>query len=501
MLLPVLGYGADFNPEQWDDVVLEDDVALMVEAGVTVVTVGVFAWALLEPEQDVFRLEWLRRVLDRLHAAGIGVDLATGTASPPPWLGARYPSTLPITADGTTLWWGSRQQYNPSSAVFRDRLRALVERMATEFAHHPAVVAWHVGNEYACEVRESFDDESVQRFREWLTERYGSLDALNAAWGTSFWSQRVTSWDQVVGPRPTPTDMNPHVLTDWNAFWSTNLLDLFLLEKAILRAANPAIPVTTNFMSLFEHLDYWAWAEHVDFVSNDSYPDPANPRAAREFAFDADLMRSLGGGRPWVQMEQVTSAVQWRARNAPKRPGQYELWSLGAVARGADGILNFQWRQSVAGSETFHGAMVQHAGTESRVWGEVTAARAVAGRARAGARYPRPDADRDRVGLAQLLDAAQRRGARGRASPRERCQGVACEPVRARARRGPRAPRERPDGLPRRGGAVLVPRHAASGHPAAGGGPGRVPGRGHLPVGVGGRRRSCGARWVPVDAW
>jgi beta-galactosidase len=372
MLLPGLGYGADFNPEQWDPAVLEEDVALMREAGVTVVTVGVFSWSYLEPAEGDFRLDWLRRVLDRLHEAGIGVDLATGTASPPPWLGARHPSTLPVTADGTTLWWGSRQQYNPGSAVFRDRLRLLVERMAAELAHHPAVVAWHVGNEYACHVKESFDDESLERFRMWLQRRYGGLDALNAAWGTAFWSQRVTAWDQVVGPRAAPTQLNPHLLTDWAAFWSDTLLELFLIEKDVLRAANPEIPITTNFMSLFDHVDYWEWARHVDFVSNDSYPDPANPRAAREFAFDADLMRSLGGGRPWVQMEQVTSAVQWRPRNAAKRPGQYELWSLGAVARGADGILNFQWRQSVAGSETFHGAMVQHAGTESRTWGEVT---------------------------------------------------------------------------------------------------------------------------------
>ncbi len=372
MLTRGLAYGGDYSPEQWDESYLEDDVRLMQEAGVTVVTLGVFSWSMLEPSPGRYELDWLRRVMDRMHEAGIGVDLATGTASPPPWLGHLHPETLPTTREGTRLWWGSRQQYNPSSAVFRERVAALVEQMAAAFADHPALVAWHVGNEYACHVHESFDDESAQRFRDWLAERYGSLKALNDAWGTAFWSQRFSDWAEVIPPRVTPTFANPQLLTDWRAFCSDNLLELYLLEKAILRRANPRVPVTTNFMGLFAPLDYWRWAEHVDFVSNDSYPDPAGPLAAREFAFDCDLMRSLGRGRPFVQMEQVTSAVQWRQRNATKRPGQYALWSLQAVAHGADGILNFQWRQSLAGAEAFHGAMVPHSGTRSGTWAEVT---------------------------------------------------------------------------------------------------------------------------------
>lgn len=371
MLTPGIAYGADFNPEQWDDSYLDADIALMLEARVNTVTVGVFSWAVLEPRPGEYHFDWLRRVMNRLHAAGIGVDLATGTASPPPWLGALHPSTLPVTRDGITLMWGGRQQVNPGSAVLRDRIAALVRRLAAEFAHHPALVAWHVNNEYGCHVSESFDEESAARFRVWLERRHGSLDALNAAWGTTFWSQRFSTWDEVIPPRPSPAIPNPHHLDDWRAFCSDTLLELYLLERDILRQANPDVPITTNYMGLFRPVDYWKWSKHVDFVSNDSYPDPANPRAAREFAFDCDLMRSLGGGRPFIQMEQVTSGVQWRPRNAVKRPGQYELWSMLAVARGADGILNFQWRQSLTGSEAFHGAMVQHAGTESRVWEEV----------------------------------------------------------------------------------------------------------------------------------
>ncbi|WP_416393523.1 MULTISPECIES: beta-galactosidase [unclassified Curtobacterium] len=369
--LPLIGYGGDYNPEQWNPEVIDRDIELMRQAGVNLVTVGVFSWAKLEPTSGVFTLDWLEDVLDRLHAAGIFVDLATGTASPPPWLGRTEPSTLPVTADGLRLSWGSRQQYNPNSSIFREHMQALVERMAARFAAHPAVIAWHVNNEYGCHVAESFDDESARCFRVWLQDRYGSLEAVNEAWGTAFWSQQLSEWDDVIPPRATPTLHNPHHLDDWRRFSSDSLLSLYLLERQILKAANPTIPVTTNFMGLFRPIDYWSWAPHLDFISNDSYPDPANPRAAREFAFECDLMRSLGQGRPFAQMEQVTSAVQWRTRNAVKRPGQYALWSLMAVGLGADAVLNFQWRQSIAGAETFHGGMVPHAETETRTWREV----------------------------------------------------------------------------------------------------------------------------------
>jgi beta-galactosidase len=371
MRVPGIPYGADYNPEQWEPRYIDDDIERMREAGVTVVTLGVFSWATLEPRPGEFDLGWMRAVMDRLHAAGIGVDLATATASPPPWMGALYPETLPTTADGTRLSWGSRQQYNPSSRVFRERVAVLVSRLAEEFADHPALIAWHVGNEYGGHVAESFDDESAEHFRTWLGIKYENLASLNLAWGTAFWSQRYSTWSEVSPPRAMPTIPNPHQLDDWREYCSDTLLELYLLERDILRSANPDVPITTNYMGLFRPLDYWKWSEHLDFISNDSYPDPANPRAAREFAFDCDLMRSLARGKPFVQMEQVTTAVQWRPRNATKRPGQYALWSLSAVARGADGILNFQWRQSLAGAETFHGAMVPHAGADSATWQEV----------------------------------------------------------------------------------------------------------------------------------
>lgn len=364
-------YGGDYNPEQWDEATIRADIELMQQAGVNLVSLGIFSWAKLEPREGEYQLDWLAELLDQLHAAGIAVDLATGTASPPPWLAHRYPETLPVTAAGVRLRAGSRQQYSPSSAVFRAKATALTRQLALRFGTHPAVVMWHVSNEYGCHVNECFSEESRQAFRGWLRDRYGSVEALNQAWGTAFWSQQYGDFAEVEPPAPLPTYANPAQSLDWRRFSDHALYSCFAAEAAVLRELTPHIPVTTNFMGMFERCDYWQWARGVDVVSNDCYPDPADPRAAIDFALNADLMRSLGGGKPFWLMEQTAGLVQWRARNSRKQPGQLKLWSLQQVARGADAILFFQWRQSVQGAETFHSGMLPHAGVESPTWREV----------------------------------------------------------------------------------------------------------------------------------
>ncbi|HEX6351141.1 MAG TPA: beta-galactosidase [Candidatus Dormibacteraeota bacterium] len=365
-------YGGDYNPDQWPEDVWPEDVRLMQEAGVNLVSLGIFAWSRLQPTADRFDFGWLDRVLDLLHEGGIGVDLATATASPPPWLARAHTEMLPVLADGVQLWPGARQHYCPSSIAYREAAAALVERIAERYGKHPALVMWHVGNEFGCHVPACYCDRSAAAFREWLKNRYQDLDALNAAWGTDFWSQRYSDWEEILPPRRTPTWPNPSQQLDFHRFCSDELLACYEQEHAILKRHTPEVPVTTNFMSFFKPLDYWKWAQREDVVSNDSYPDPGDPASPMKAAMAGDLMRSLKRGQPWLLMEQTPSRVNWREINLAKAPGQYRLWSYQALARGAGGVLCFQWRQSRAGAEKFHSAMVPHGPREtSPTWQEV----------------------------------------------------------------------------------------------------------------------------------
>jgi beta-galactosidase len=369
-----ISYGGDYNPEQWPESVWREDVKLMLEAGVNLVTVGVFSWAKLQPSARRFDFKWLDRVLDLLHRNGIGVCLATATASPPPWLSARYPEVLPVTADGVQLQVGSRQQYSPSSRVYQKFAAALVTRLARRYRRHPALVTWHINNEYGCHIPDGcHGPESTRAFRHWLRKKYPTLDALNEAWGTAFWSQRYGQWEEIFTPRRAPYHSNPTQCLDFKRFTSDAFLALHRMELAILRRATPKIPVTTNFMGFFKPLDYRTWARELDYISWDSYPDPSDEAAARAAAAAGhDLMRSLKPDRPFVLMEQATSGVNWRPVNMPKRPGIMRLQSLQTVARGGDGVLFFQWRASQSGAEKYHSGMVQHVPvSQSRVFAEV----------------------------------------------------------------------------------------------------------------------------------
>ena len=367
----MIWYGGDYNPEQWPEEVWDEDVRLMQQGGITLVSLGIFSWAKLEPREGEFDFGWLDRIVDKLHQGGIRIDLATATASPPPWLSHTYPEVLPVTVDGVRLQVGSRQQYCPSSPVFRRLAARLVGKLAERYGRHPAIELWHVGNEYGCHVSHCYCSVSAGAFRDWLRARYTTVGDLNASWGTAFWSQQYQSFDEVFPPSAAPSFRNPGQLLDFDRFSSDELLECYRNEVAVLRAATPDIPITTNFMGFFRAADYWKWAKEVDVVADDSYPDPADPDSASFAAMTRDLMRSLRDGQPWVLMEQAPSAVNWRSVNAAKRPGQMRALSHQAVARGADGILFFQWRQSVVGAEKFHSGMVPHAGTDSRVWREI----------------------------------------------------------------------------------------------------------------------------------
>lgn len=361
-------FGGDWNPEQWPEETWREDVRLMRRARVTSVTLGVFSWSTIEPEPGAREFAWLDTLMDLMHEHGIGVVLATPTASPPPWMGRLHPDTLPRDADGRTEWWGGRQHFSHSSATYRRYAAAITEDLAARYAGHPALTLWHINNEYC-----TYDhgDEAAAAFRRWLRERYGTLDALNTAWGTAFWSQGYDTWDGILPPRRAHYLTNPAQVLDFRRFTSDMLLECFLAERDIVRRHTPHLPVTTNFMPLWTGQDAWRWAGEEDVVSVDLYPDPRDPLGAQHGALVQDMTRSQARGGPWMLMEQAAGPVNWRGVNHPKPRGLNRLWSLQAVARGADAIHYFQWRQSRQGAEKFHSGMVSHAGERGRTFQEV----------------------------------------------------------------------------------------------------------------------------------
>ncbi|WP_129336689.1 beta-galactosidase [Cellulomonas endophytica] len=365
-----LAYGGDYNPEQWPQSVRVEDVALMQEAGVSLVSVAIFSWAQIEPRPGTLEWGWLDETLDRLHAGGVQVALATATASPPPWLAHQHPEILPVLADGTVLWPGGRQHYRVASPVYREHALRLTRLVAERYRDHPALALWHVDNELGCHVPHDHSDDAAAAFRRWLEARYGDVEALNAAWGTAFWSQRYDSFDEVLPPRSAPTFANPTQQLDFARYSSDAWLEHYRALRDVLREVTPGVPTTTNLMASTrtKWLDYFSWAGDLDIIANDHYLDAADPEDHVELAFSADLTRGIAAGRPWILMEHSTSAVNWQPRNRTKRPGEMLRNSFQHVARGADAVMFFQWRQSAAGAEKFHSAMLPHGGTDTDVW-------------------------------------------------------------------------------------------------------------------------------------
>ncbi|MFC5928384.1 beta-galactosidase [Cryobacterium melibiosiphilum] len=369
---PGIAYGCDYNPEQWSPELWPEDVRLMREAGVDLVAINIFGWAQLEPRDGVFDFSALDAIIELLHAGGIRINLGTGTSSAPPWLTTRHPEILPVADDGTRRFPGGRQAWCPSSPVFRERAFALVQRVAERYGQHPAIALWHVSNELGCHNALCYCDASAESFRRWLQVRYGTISALNAAWGTFFWSQAYSDWAEILPPLRTLSSRNPGQVLDFHRFSSDELLDYYRGERDLIRR-HSTVPVTTNFMvtAHIQNLDYWSWAPEMDIVANDHYLDHRLADPTTELAFSADLTRGLAGGAPWLLMEQSTGAVNWQPHNLAKAPGEMARNSLAHVARGAEAVCFFQWRASVQGSEKFHSALLPHAGTDTALWREV----------------------------------------------------------------------------------------------------------------------------------
>ena len=362
-------FGGDYNPEQWPREVWLEDIELMKQARVNTVTIGVFSWAMLEPREGEFDTAWLDDILALLTDAGIGFFLATPTASPPPWFTVAHPDALPIRADGTPVLHGSRDTYAISAPAYRDAARRVARFLGERYGTHTGLRGWHIHNEYGTI---DHGPHAARAFREWLQRKYGSLENLNLAWYTAFWSQRYGSWEEVLPPRQTQYLHNPAHAVDFKRFCSDEMLAAYGEQVDEIRATGSAAPVTTNFMlPTWNHLEQWTWSDAQDFVSVDHYLDTAGPDGEAHVAYGSDLTRSWAGG-PWVLMEQNATGIRVGDRTIPKEPDRMIRNSIGYIARGSQSSLFFQWRAGAAGSEVWHGAMVPHVGGNSRSFEAIT---------------------------------------------------------------------------------------------------------------------------------
>jgi len=366
--LPAILYGGDYNPDQWPEEIWREDMRLFRLAGINVVVVPVFSWAKLQPAEDRYDFEWLDRVLDLLAENGIYACIATSTAAQPAWMSVKYPEILPVDVHGRKRTHGKRVNFCPNSKVYREFAARFARKLAERYKDHPALLYWRVANEYGTYC---YCDTCAQEFRKWVQKRYGTIEEVNRRWNLSFWGHTIHSWDEIMVPSELNDDNKWYqpVALDYLRFMTDSTIECFVNEYQAIKEVTPDLMVSTNISGYIKKLDQFKFAEYVDIVSWDNYPQPQHRMSL--VAFKHDLMRGLKGGRPYILAEQTPSSQNWQPYNLLKRPGVMRLLSYQALARGADTVMFFQMRQSKAGVEKLHGAVISHAGHErTRVFGE-----------------------------------------------------------------------------------------------------------------------------------
>ena len=369
-------YGGDYNPEQWPEETWEEDMRLLKLAHIDTVTLNVFSWAMLQPSEDTYYFDKLDKIMEMVTRHGMKICLATSTGAHPAWMARRYPDILRVDEHGLRRKFGSRHNSCPNSPTYRRYAVALASKLAERYKSYDNIVAWHVSNEYG---GECYCENCENAFRQWLKDKYQTIEAINAAWDTAFWGHTFYDFDEIVVPDMRSEHFGHNDRTnfqgislDYKRFNSESILNAFRLEYDAIHAITPDIPITTNLMGTYQPLDYQMWAKYMDFVSWDNYP--AYDAVAEETALRHDLMRGLKQGRPFALMEQTPSVTNWHPYNALKRPGVMRLWSYQAVAHGADTVMFFQMKRSIGACEKYHGAVIDHAVHENtRVFREVAA--------------------------------------------------------------------------------------------------------------------------------
>ena len=374
--MPHMLHGGDYNPDQWlpwKDDIWPEDMRIGKLAHCNAMSVGIFSWTNLEPEEGVFTFAWLDELMDMLAANGMKAILATPSGARPAWMSQKYPEVLRVRADRGRNLHGERHNHCMSSPVYREKVRILNTKLAERYAGHPALAMWHVSNEYSGECHCPLCQE---KFRAFLRAKYGTLDALNRAYWTAFWSHTYTDWAQLEPPSPIGETGVHGLVLDWLRFTTEQTVDFYLQEIAPLKAITPDIPCTANLMGTFPGIDYFRLAEVLDVVSWDNYPQwrngPEDAQVAAFSAFSHDVMRGCGAQKPWLLMESSPSATNWRPVAKLHRPGVHLLSSMQAVAHGSDSVLYFQFRKGRGACEKFHGAVIDHVGHEhTRVFEDV----------------------------------------------------------------------------------------------------------------------------------
>ncbi len=368
--------GTCYYPEQWPESMWREDLRRMLETGIGVIRIAEFAWSKTEPEEGVFTYDFFDRFLDLCDETGMKVIFGTPTATPPAWLTEKYPEVLNADMDGRVFRHGGRRHYNYNSPVYRMMTERIVTKLAEHYAGRKCIIGWQIDNELNCEVHNFYSQADTDAFRLFLRDKYGSLERLNEAWGTVFWNETYTAWEQVFVPRRTASNSpNPHMMLDYLRFVSGSALSFCALQSDILRRyLKEGDFITTNGM--FGHLDNHRMTEEsLDFYTYDSYPNFAyclDGYRKEDRLKDRRWSRNLAEVRSVCPvfgiMEQQSGANGWNNRmEAPSpRPGQMTLWTMQSIAHGADYVSYFRWRTAARGTEIYWHGILDYSGRENR---------------------------------------------------------------------------------------------------------------------------------------
>jgi beta-galactosidase len=375
MLYNELLHGGDYNPEQWlnHPEILEKDIEYLKQAKCNEVTLGVFSWSTLEPEEGVFHFEWLEEIIDKLYKNGIYVILATPSGAKPQWLAEKYPEVLRTDEKRVKQLYGRRHNHCLTSPIYREKVKRINGELAKRFAKHPAVIMWHISNELSGDCH---CDLCQNAFRNWVRNKYDNkISLLNEKWSTTFWSHTYNSFEQVESPSTIGESILHALNLDWKRFVTDQTIDFVKDEISSIKEYNKEVITVVNMMYYFTGLNYHKFKDVVDVMSWDSYPTwhkKEDYLIGKDTGMYHDFIRSINK-KPFLLMESCPSATNWQGVSKLKKPGMHKLSSLQAIAHGSDSVLYFQWRQSVGASEKFHGAVVDHyGGTDTRVFKEVT---------------------------------------------------------------------------------------------------------------------------------